>query len=39
MSAADAFAQTYAEAHGKFVAAAEAADLDVHSHPYPMLGR
>jgi hypothetical protein len=39
MSAADAFAQTYAEARGKFVAAAEAADLDVHSHPYPMLGR
>ena len=39
MSAADAFAQTYAEARGKFVAAAEAADLDVHSHAHPMLGR
>jgi Protein of unknown function (DUF2817) len=33
------FAQTYAEARGKFIAAAEAADLDVVSHPHPMLGR
>ena len=34
-----AFAQSYAEARGKFVAAAEAADLDVASHAHPMLGR
>jgi Protein of unknown function (DUF2817) len=34
-----AFAQTYAEARGKFMAAAEAADLDIESHPHPMLGR
>lgn len=39
MSAADHFAQSYAEARGKFVAAAEAAGLDVESHPHPMLGR
>jgi Protein of unknown function (DUF2817) len=39
MSAIDGFAQTYAEARGKFMAAAEAADLDVQSHAHPMLGR
>ncbi len=33
------FAQTYAEARGKFLAAAEAAGLDVESHAHPMLGR
>lgn len=33
------FSQTYAEARGKFLAAAEAADLDVESHVHPMLGR
>jgi hypothetical protein len=36
---ASGFAQTYAEARGKFNAAAEAAGLDVMSHAYPMLGR
>lgn len=44
MSAATAdparfFAQSYVEARAKFLAAAEAAGLDVHSHPHPMLGR
>ncbi|WP_088282332.1 M14 family metallopeptidase [Ideonella sp. A 288] len=34
-----AFSQTYAEARGKFVAAAEAAGLDVEVHPHPMIGR
>ncbi len=34
-----AFSQTYAEARDKFVAAAEAAGLDVESHAHPMLGR
>lgn len=38
MSAAH-FAQRYAEARGKFLAAADAANLDVQSHPHPMLGR
>lgn len=33
------FSQTYAEARGKFVAAAEAAGLDVQVHAHPMLGR
>ncbi len=33
------FSQSYKEARGKFLAAAEAADLDVHSHMHPMLGR
>ena len=37
--AAQHFAQTYAEARAKFLAAAEAADLDVESHAHPMLGR
>jgi len=38
MAAADRFAQTYAEARGKFLAAADAAGLAVHSHPHPLLG-
>jgi hypothetical protein len=33
------FSQTYKEARAKFLDAAEAADLDVHSHQHPMLGR
>ena len=33
------FSQSYAEARGKFLAAAEACDLDVQSHMHPMLGR
>src|SRR5262245_53424648 len=33
------FAQTYAEARGKFLAAAEAAGLDIESHLHPPLGR
>jgi len=33
------FAQSYAEARQRFLAAADAADLDVHSHAHPMLGR
>jgi hypothetical protein len=33
------FAQSYAEARGKFLASAEAAGLDVHSHVHPLLGR
>ncbi len=33
------FAPSYAEARGKFLAAAEAADLDVENHAHPMLGR
>ena len=33
------FSQGYAEARRKFLAAADAADLDVVSHPHPMLGR
>ncbi len=32
------FAQSYAEARGKFNAAAEAAGLDVQSHRHPLLG-
>ena len=35
----EVFAQTYAEARAKFVAAAEAAGLDVHGHAHPLLGR
>jgi len=38
MAPTDCFAQTYAEARGKFIAAAEAAGLAVHSHPHPLLG-
>ena len=33
------FSQTYKEARGKFLGAAEAAKLSVHSHQHPMLGR
>jgi len=33
------FSQTYAEARGKFLAAAEAAGLDVDSKPHPLRGR
>ena len=33
------FSQTYREARGKFLAAADAVGLDVQSHPHPMLGR
>jgi len=39
MTSAKAFSQTYAEARGKFFAAAEGAGLDVQSHVHPMLGR
>jgi Protein of unknown function (DUF2817) len=39
MNATDAFAQSYTEARGKFLAAADAAGLDVESHAHPMLGR
>lgn len=39
MDAATPFAQSYAEARGKFLAAADGADLDVESHAHPMLGR
>jgi hypothetical protein len=35
----ESFSQSYAEARDKFLAAAEAADLDVETHPHPMLGR
>jgi hypothetical protein len=38
-SAAAHFSQTYAEARGKFLAAAEAAGLDAESHAHPLLGR
>src|SRR5687767_3080629 len=33
------FAQTYAQAREKFLAAADAADLDVESHLHPLRGR
>jgi Protein of unknown function (DUF2817) len=39
MSVADCFAQSYAEARGKFLAAADAAGLEVHGHRHPLLGR
>ncbi|MBI3367429.1 MAG: DUF2817 domain-containing protein [Burkholderiales bacterium] len=39
MSAASAFAQSYAEARGKFLGAAQAAGLTIHSHAHPMTGR
>src|SRR5207245_10770573 len=39
MNTVDCFAQSYAEARQKFLAAAELADLDVESHAHPMLGR
>ena len=35
----DNFSQTYAEARSKFLAAADAANLDVHSHSHPLLGQ
>jgi hypothetical protein len=38
MTAATSFAQSYAEARGKFLSAAEAAGLAVQSHAHPMLG-
>ncbi len=37
--ASAAFAQTYAEARGKFLQAAAAAGLAVESHPHPLAGR
>ncbi len=39
MSTDSFFAQTYAEARTKFLAAAEAAGLDVRSHAHPLLGQ
>ena len=39
MDAADFFARSYAEARGKFLAAAEATGLDVQSHRHPLIGR
>ncbi len=39
MNASDFFAQSYAEARGKFLAAADAAGLAVQSHPHPLRGR
>jgi len=40
VSTAEAFfAQTYAEARARFVAACDAAGLDVHAHVHPLLGR
>jgi hypothetical protein len=39
MSASAFFAQSYAQARGRFLAAAEAAGLEVHGHRHPLLGR
>lgn len=39
MDTGAAFSESYAEARGKFLAAAEAAGLDLESHPHPLLGR
>jgi len=39
MDAASHFAPSYAQARQMFLAAADAAGLDVESHPHPMLGR
>jgi hypothetical protein len=39
LMAAAHFSQTYAEARGKFLAAADAAGLDAQAHTHPMLGR
>jgi len=39
MEAEPFFSQSYAEARGKFTAAAEAAGLEVHSHVHPLVGR
>ena len=38
-NAGEHFSQSYQEARSKFLAAAEAAGLDVESHAHPMLGR
>jgi hypothetical protein len=38
-SAASFFAQSYAEARAKFLAAVDAAGLDVQTHAHPMVGR
>jgi hypothetical protein len=39
VNAAQHFAQRYAQARNLFLSAADAAGLDVESHPHPMLGR
>ena len=39
MNASAFFAQSYAEARQKFIAAANAAGLDPVAHPHPLLGR
>ncbi|WP_205832851.1 M14 family metallopeptidase [Azohydromonas caseinilytica] len=39
MSESDFFSRSYPEARTKFLAAAEAAELDVHSEIHPLLGR
>ncbi len=39
MDASAFFAPSYAQARQMFLAAADAANLDVESHPHPMLGR
>ena len=39
MNAANYFAQTYPEARGKFIAAAEGAGLEFESHRHPLLGQ
>ncbi len=39
VSAAPHFSQSYAQARGKFIAAVDAAGLDVESHSHPMIGR
>lgn len=39
MQPVDTFSQSYAEARAKFLAAADAAGLDVESHAHPMRGR
>ncbi len=39
MNFAESFAQSYAQARASFLAAAEAAGLDVESHTHPLLGR
>jgi hypothetical protein len=39
MNAAAHFSQSYAQARGKFLEAAQGAGLDVHSHAHPLLGR
>ncbi|MDE2456320.1 MAG: M14 family metallopeptidase [Burkholderiales bacterium] len=33
------FAASYADARARFIAAAEAAGLELHSHPHPLVGR